>query len=156
MKIEDRVWLACAIDTDGWISIKSQKQTQNNSKYKYKYYIPWIGFHNNNKEIVDKFANLIDGKTYVNRYKSFRKSYTTEKGNTKIVKTILEDVLEFLIVKRRKAEYIIEYCNFRLSYPGDHSSTSSRQNLDEEWYHDFHQIFKSKLRMGAVKVNVME
>jgi len=141
MELEDRVWLACAIDTDGWISLKRQKQTRGNKGKVYTYYCTAIGFHNNNREIVEKFAKLIDAKVHPNRGKKRRISWTTVKTSREKVTKILEEVLEYLIVKRARAEYLIAYNRFRLNNPGDHSDRTTRVIKDRDWWEKFRQLF---------------
>jgi len=138
MELEDRVWLACAIDTDGWVSLKEQKQMSKGKSY--TYYLTFIGFHNNNREIVEKFAKLIDGKVHPNRGKN-RVSWTTVISNREKVTKILEEILEYLIVKKDRAEYLIAYNQFRSDNPGDHTDKSTRIDQDKAWWERYRQLF---------------
>ena len=138
MELEDRVWLACAIDTDGWLAIKRQKQTSKGKSY--TYYLTFIGFHNNNREIVEKFARLIGGKVYPSRGEH-KVSWTTQTTNRGKVTEILEEILEYLIVKKDRAEYLIAYNQFRSDNPGDHTDKSTRVDQDKAWYEEYRQLF---------------
>lgn len=131
--------MACAIDTDGWVSLKEQKQKQKGKVY--IYYLTFIGFRNNNREIVEKFAKLIGAKTHPNRNEKYGTSWTTVMGDRKKVTKILEEILEYLIVKKERAEYLIAYNKFRLENPGDHGDKSTRVDLDKKWWERYRQLF---------------
>jgi len=143
----DATWLACAIDTDGFISIKRQSTKATGRTY--VVYLPQVGFGNNSKEIVEHFGNLIKAKPhktslikpYTDRY--HWNVYTT---NTENILTLLQNCLPYLIVKKAKAEFIIKYCKFRLSNPGDHSMKSSRTNEDHDWWEEFGKLFPTQNR----------
>jgi len=96
----------------------------------------------------EKFAKLIDSKTHENRSKRYGNSYITDRGSTKKVQEILEEVIDYMIVKKDKAEYILDYCRFRHANPGDHSTKTSRLEKDEIWYKKYHELFPSRAREG--------
>lgn len=103
----DATWLACAIDTDGHISIQKRK-----NKVKGKLYdicLPEIGFTNNNYDISKKFGDFFQIKPCLCKY-----TWRVYTHNTKKIMETLTECLPYLIVKKEKAGLMIEYCKFRL------------------------------------------
>lgn len=143
MNLEESVWLACAIDTDGHVGIKHQKQVRKTQYgiYYYNYYLPQIGFGNTHKGITERFACLIDAK--VSRSsppakKEWKRKYNTVTFDTIKIKTILEEIIPYLIVKQERGKLVLEFCNYRLSNPGDHSTKTTRN--DRGWYEKYHNL----------------
>ena len=103
----DAAWLACAIDTDGHLSIQKRK---NKSKGKlYDICMPEIGFTNNDYDISKKFGDFFQVKPCL-----YRHSWRVFAHNTNRILETLTECLPYIIVKRQKAGLMIEYCKFRL------------------------------------------
>lgn len=140
----DAVWLACAIDTDGYGGIKRHKFKVKG--YSYIYYLPAIGFSNSHRGIVEHFAKLIDGHVppaFGPGVKGTKMKHSTNTHSTKKIKKILEKIIPYLIVKRERAEFILAYCNHRLATPGDHGrGISDRIKEDKLWYGEYVKRWK--------------
>ena len=149
MEPEERAWLACAIDCDGHVGIKLQKQKQKGKIY--EYVMPLIGFSNTSPPLTDRFGELIDSKIHHNRkqsrpYEEKRISKTSTQG-TKKIKAILEQIIPYMIAKRKRAEFVLEFCNHKLSTPGDHGrGRSARLNEDLKLLQEYQELFPSHRR----------
>jgi len=100
----DTIWLACAIDGEGCISLsKSWQKTVNVTNTKY--------------DFVEKAASIMNTGIDVHYNKGNRKTlYIAETSDrTKIVQ-LLESVLPFLLIKEQHAKLMIEYCELRERY----------------------------------------
>ena len=129
------VWIACAVDTDGHVGIKAQSV----QKGRYVYYLPRIGFGNSHRGIVEHFGKIIGVTPPPTTPDKMNRVLLC---NTKKVKKILEFIIPHLIVKKERAEYVLAYCNHRLSKPGDHGpGESPRHREDKEWYNEYRDTF---------------
>lgn len=101
----DTVWLACAIDGEGCISLsKSWQKTVNVTNTKY--------------DFVEKAAILMNTNVEIKENtKGNRKTlYIAEiRDRTKIAQ-LLESILPFLLIKEQHAKLMIEYCELRERY----------------------------------------
>lgn len=146
MELEDRVWLACAIDTDGYVGIKDHRFKRRERRY--RYFLPAIGFGNSHRGLTEHFGKIIGVATPPPPHDAggkphYKKMNRVQLHNTKKIKKILEDIIPYLIAKKERAEYVLAYCNHRLDAPGDHGpSKSARHQEDEKWYNEYASRFK--------------
>lgn len=139
----EKAWLACAIDTDGFVGMKIQKVKKARTEteyYHYSYVMGMVGFSNTDLAIVEEFGRLIDSKVHTNKqnkpYDEKFKSSTVTMRARKIV-DILEQVIPYLITKKDRALYVLGFCKFKIENPGDHSSASTRSKKDLTWYETY-------------------
>lgn len=152
MKIElneiEKAWLACAVDTDGHVGMKLQKQKQKGRTY--EYVVPLLGFSNTHAGIVIYFAGLIEAKYHESRLpKPYDHKYkhSTITSSSEKVKQILTQIIPYMIVKKDRAIYVLNFCNFKLDNPGDHSAKSDRrQKEDLKWLEEYKKEYPSKRR----------
>jgi len=107
MKKEEAAWLASAIDGEGWIG------KYHNSKYNWP--LLEIGVVNSSRDFVEKAAFLMNTKVRGGSKGGLGKKpiwRCSRKGHEK-VREILEEILPFLIIKKEKAEEIIEFIKGR-------------------------------------------
>ncbi len=104
----DRAWLACFLDTDGSIYIRTF--TKNNVKRNYGMAM----LYNSNKEILEKAKGIIDGHIHFH-YREGTDNRGIKRGSNytftfsrKILKQALKELLPYLIVKREKANILLK------------------------------------------------
>jgi len=109
-----RVWLACAIDCEGNISLVKRKRTDLVNGFNL---LPQIGLSNTNKEFIETFIN----KTFPNIVrlkvlKRFEKSggkhkdkYYVQIFRMPLVYSLLKEIRPYLIIKRQQADLVMEF-----------------------------------------------
>lgn len=105
LSIVQRAYLAGLIDGEGHIST-------------YKRWIePVVGIANCNKKLMEQVRQLVAGRIIktVPRKKKWKTMYQVRVVRIRDIKALLEQVLPFLIVKKRQAELMLELCNLKLS-----------------------------------------
>ena len=144
----DKSWLACAIDCDGHVGIKLQKQKQKGIKY--EYVIPLIGFSNTSISMANKFGEIISAKVHsIKQGKPYdhRRTNTCVTHGTKKIRKILEQIIPYMIAKRKRADFVLAFCEHKLSIPGDHGKgKSSRLHDDLKWLREYRELFPSHRR----------
>ena len=145
----EKAWLACAIDTDGFVGLKKQKVKHHKGGrvYIYNYILGIIGFSNTDPKIVKEFARLIQAKSYDGKEnKPYDKKYkaSTATTNAKKIKHILMQIMPYLITKKKRAEYVLDFVIYKLDNPGDHSMRSSRNEKDLRWLKDYQEKYSNK------------
>ncbi len=144
----ERPWLACAVDTDGHVGMKLQRQKQRGKRY--AYVVPQFGFSNTHEGITKHFAELIkskyheskEGNPYNHKYK-----FSTITAHSEKVKQLITQILPYLIVKRERAIYVLNFCEHKLANPGDHSTKSRRrQDQDLFWLEEYQKNYPNKRR----------
>ena len=77
---------------------------------------PVVNVNNTSKELIDKCNLILNGSMYASRkYSKKRKPYyRTEIHSIHKTKSFLELIIADLILKRRQAELVIEFCKIRL------------------------------------------
>jgi len=150
----DRVWLACAIDTDGHIGLKLQRVTRHKKgkKYSYTYVLPQLGFANTHEGVVKKFAGLIQAKYHKGKQSKPYDShfiYRTITSKTINIEKILNQILPYIIVKNERALYTLNFCKYKLARPRDHSSKSNQNEPDLAWYTQYILKFSSHKVTGS-------
>jgi hypothetical protein len=96
MRDVDAAWLAAAIDGEGSISIKKNKNKTRD--------IPYIALYNNNKEFIEKGARLM-GIRSLSKSKNCFRIYVSNKDD--IVRIILS-IAPFIIIKRHNARCVLQ------------------------------------------------
>jgi len=148
----DASWLACAVDTDGHVGMKLQKVKimKGGKTYDYEYVLPLLGFSNTHPGIVKHFAELIEskyheskeGKPYEHKYK-----HSTVTSSSEKLSQLLIQILPYMIAKKDRANYVLNFCKFKLANPGDHSTKSNRrQEEDLRWYEEYSIKYPNKRR----------
>lgn len=106
----NRAWLACFLDTDGCIYVRTKKECKGMKKKQYT----MASLNNSNKEILEKAKSLVDGNIYFH-YREGVDKRGIKRGNNyvfifsrKILKQALKELLPYLIVKRNKAIAALE------------------------------------------------
>src|SRR5947209_6353182 len=99
----EKSWLACFIDAEGVISLdKDSRHESFNVK---------VSVYNTNFEFIQRFASLTGAKIHSRPPHGFGRKeqfevWITSKAK---VKSLLEVILPYLIVKRAKAEAVLAY-----------------------------------------------
>jgi hypothetical protein len=109
MSETDRVWIACAIDCEGHISLyKSSKN-----------FLPRIGFCNSNRDIVEEFIRKISPKIklrVIERSKVNRRwadKYYVHIFDMGLNYSLLKEIRPYLIVKKKQADLVMEFIEVR-------------------------------------------
>lgn len=134
----DRMWLACAIDCDGYVGMKKQP-----SGKEYIYIIPSLGFTNTCKPLVERVADLIGSKTHTYRTgEKKRLCYLTRIHSSINIRIILKQIIPHLIAKKERAQLILAFCNHKLSKPAHHGpGKSERLKEDNEWFLKYNKLY---------------
>ena len=103
----EKAWLACALDTDGHISITHLYGKLHN---------PIVGVSNTNKELVEKAASLI-GVNVKNGRGTIKPMYVAVSQGRWACSIILPQVLPYLIIKRENAERVLEWVKSNFPEP---------------------------------------
>ena len=121
---KDRELIALAIDLEGTITIASSKK----SLY------PLVCIGNTNKAILEKIRSISKmGAIRVehNKRENRKKSWRWMICNFMEAKHLLEQILPFLIIKRRQGELVIEFCKIRIKNFGK-PITEKEENIYQE------------------------
>ncbi|MBU0846838.1 hypothetical protein KKH23_06565 [Patescibacteria group bacterium] len=144
----EAVWLACAVDCDGHVGMKLQQSKRKGKNYEYA--LPLLGFSNTSNPMARQFGKLIESKVHplkeVYPYEKKKINRTSTSGTRKI-KSLLEQIIPHMIAKRKRAEFVLAFCNHKLSAPGDHrKGRSDRLDKDLEWFREYQELFPSHKR----------
>jgi hypothetical protein len=116
------VWLAAAIDSEGFISINAHKGGGVDTPHLF----PLVGVCNNDDRYIRRVVELVGENLTAVRERKVPRGYRTLKVVTVSrigIADILEQVKPFLIVKQRQAEIVIQFCRahddlkVRAAYP---------------------------------------
>lgn len=109
MNKEEAIWLACAIDGEGWIGKYVDPRNKN-------WPVLELGVSNTNKDFVDKASSIMGTTTRpMVRHSGMGKKpmwRSTRKGSQKILK-ILKEIRPYLIIKKTKADMVIKFIEGR-------------------------------------------
>ena len=104
----DRAWLACFLDTDGSVYIRTYK-----SKKGIAYNYPMAALYNSNKEILEKAKSILAG-SIIFHYREGVDKRNIKRGNNfsfvfsrTILKQALKELLPYLIDKKEKTEKLL-------------------------------------------------
>ena len=139
----ERVWLACAIDCDGHVGMKLQRQVQKGKEY--EYVIPQLGFSNTSRPLAERFGELIKYKVSIvkegNPYDHKRTNKCTT-HNTQKIHDILEQIIPHIIAKRKRAEYVLLFCKHKLKTPGNHGPGRSERLVEDlKWLVQYQELY---------------
>lgn len=115
----EKAYLACALDSEGTISLFKRKRKYGGMKRFRDHFCPRVKIGNSNDEFISYLHSLVGGYIYRNI------SNKKRNPNWKIVKVIviarwkeisilLEQVLPYMIIKKRQAELLIEACKLHI------------------------------------------
>jgi len=109
LPLETKCYIAGFIDGEGCFSFHKEKTG---------YYSPFLSISNTNEDVINWFKNTLDWgyKGYVDNRREKPKWQLEMRGMKRLIPLLL-DILPYLIVKKRHAELILEYCKSRLSKP---------------------------------------
>lgn len=139
----DRVWLACAIDCDGHVGMKLQKQIKKGKTY--EYVIPIFGFSNTSHPLTSRFGEIINTKVHsMKEGKPYdhKRTNTCATHSTQKVYDLLVQIMPYIIAKRKRAEYVLAFCKHKLASPGHHGKgRSERLDKDLEWLKEYQRLY---------------
>lgn len=117
MSSHDAAYLAGFIDADGSISIR---MTTNPRRRKKVQLHATIAIYNTNVEVMNWLANKIGGQhsRMFKKHQRHKDILVLQSRSVIDVAKILRTVLPYLIVKRRQAEIVLEFCENRILYSG--------------------------------------
>jgi len=103
----DRVWLACAIDTEGTITLGKNKRDTTFIPFRI---FPLINISNKNLEFMEKFRNLVGGRYVISKGKS---AYDLAINSESRVYAILKEIVDFLIIKKEQAQLVMKFIELK-------------------------------------------
>jgi len=135
----DTVWLACAVDGEGYIGLEKPGT----------WYVPEVSVANTSLEFMEKVApmlktNLIPVNWW--RYRNNKLALAARQRSMKKIREILSSILPFLIIKRRRAELLIEYCQIRESM----TNTDRRLGVHDSREYVIYSLLKMLNKKGRV------
>ena len=144
----EKVWLGCAIDCDGHVGMKLQPQIQKGKRY--EYVLPEFGFSNTSQPLTARFGELINYKVSTHGqgkpYEHKRINRCTTHGTQKI-HDLLEQIMPYIIAKRKRAEYVLAFCRHKLASPAHHGKgRSARLDEDLKWLEEYQELYPSHRR----------
>lgn len=110
----DKGYIAGFVDADGSITIKIAKD----KRYGGVYYAPLLSFYNTDAKLMSKIRSIVKlGKmSKDNRgFTGYKPKFTYNVGSINGVKQILKQITPHLIVKRRRAELVLEFIKLKES-----------------------------------------
>lgn len=111
LPVEKRIYVAGIADGEGTITVAIRKSPKNILPSM----TPMVLFSNSNKALIDYLHPLLLGSTIktVKETKIRKTVYQIQIAKLLDVEAILTQMLPYLIVKRRQAELVLEYCALR-------------------------------------------
>ena len=124
-------WLACAIDSEGCIGIWRQRDGKHASGFKYR---PAVQITNTNFDYLAHARSLIDGYVVVDQHpKNVNPKHKVcyrANVNQRAVLGLLEQISPYLIIKKRQAEFVMQFCKAtHAALVGDHSDHELYEQL---------------------------
>ena len=111
--------MAWSIEWEGSISVNRSTRNRKRGSWIYQSYVA-IG--NTREELINAFFSLV-GYGKVSHYKSYvnncKDTHKWEVKSYSDIKKFCEEVLPFLITKKKQAQLAIEFCNLRMSASRD-------------------------------------
>lgn len=112
---EERGYLAGIIDGEGSLRVRYQRQKRPNGSWK-RNLMPTVTVTNTNKELIERIIFLTGARNLSTRLTSVgRPCYDLRIQGTYRVYPLLQATKDLLIVKRRQAELLLEFCELRLN-----------------------------------------
>lgn len=110
-------YLAGMIDGDGSIMLTIQNHSGSTLHH---YYVPTIKIVGTDKVAIQSIAVDFAGSYYIDLNKGYGKDGSKRLHSVSwraqlMVKTILENILPYLRIKKAQAELLLDYCNLRLN-----------------------------------------
>jgi len=129
----DKVYLACAIECEGHISLQYGRKTYNKDNGDLAIQIlPRVGFTNKDDLLTEKVVRISKAHNigcHVGSDCRLNGCKQTLWNGMKRVKSLLEFILPELLAKKERAEIVLEFINSRLSNPNIHEPYSLK-----EWF----------------------
>lgn len=154
MKLTDvqRGWFAAAIDGEGSVILtrRRKRDKRKGPEYVSVNLLPEIRIHNTSLPFLEKPKNILGGTIY--RCHRGGISKTGEKlpdAYTWVINTIaktyplLTEILSELVIKRKQAELLMEFCESRLNRPKQNDPYTMREF---EIYHEIRLLNRLKTR----------
>lgn len=132
IKKEDAIWLACAIDAEGTISLRKT--------YKTGLLQPIASIKNTSKEFIHKFQTLSDTGHHTSKENPPNRKpvYRVEFSRTSFVYAFLIKIKPYLVIKKRHAKLILEFIKLQRKNLIEKKSNFDRVNYTPRQ----HEIFK--------------
>jgi len=114
MSHDEKLYIACAIDTEGSVSLLKQKR-----KYGSIHIYPRIKIGNTDIEWIDYIKQILGkGNTLSNGVRfeetNWKKAYILVVNGWQDVHDLLEQIIPYLIIKKRHGELLFEASNIHL------------------------------------------
>lgn len=124
-------WLAGMIDGEGWVGLYSVNR---GTHQQYKPSIQVVGTNEQGLEELDCILNMLQVGHHIYRRNGSkqhggwgtRQSWVIQMNGAKRISTLLENVLDRLVIKRPQAELLRDWVNIRLAQP-IHSAYTMRE-----------------------------
>lgn len=110
----DKGYLAGFIDADGSITIKKAVDKRVNKTY----YAPLVSFYNTDAKLMSKIRSIVKTGSFhkgKRRKPKHKPKFVYNVGSINGAKQILEQITPHLIVKRRRAELVLEFIKIKES-----------------------------------------
>jgi len=128
--ILDTIWLACAIDGEGCVSLCKGG----------RWFSPQVHIANTQYKFVEEVSRITGEKVISRDLRGNRKrQYYVKISDQRKVVALLQGVLPFLVIKRRQAELLVEWCTSRQSRIDYHTPPTKRELEIVEELHELNK-----------------
>jgi hypothetical protein len=141
----DLAYAAGVFDGEGSVSLDMKQKAAHRAKHG----VLRVNVTNTCEELIDWFEDKFGGHTYMNDSRSSRNVHKWQAG-ARVARDFLQQVLPYLIVKRRQAEIAILFQS-RKSY----GNSRSFDTVDEQIEMAFAEVLKS-LNKGIADCEVVD
>jgi hypothetical protein len=136
----ERAYIAAVIDGDGTISINKVKRRHKTPQYR-----PKVRVVNTDIRLIEYFTRLIGRNNF---YVCYRKPRPSRQPTFEIqfkeslIPFLLEQIKEYLVIKKKQAELVIAFCNTYSSHWGCNGVADSIVEQREKIYREIQRLNK--------------
>lgn len=112
-----KAWLAALIDGEGTIGIWRERRPKNKSGFRYK---AVTMVTNSNIPLLDAVGQCVDGffaTKNIKRSSPKHKPTFAVMVNRRAIRSLLEQIKQYLVAKRKQAEVVLEFCRIMEATP---------------------------------------
>lgn len=134
----ERVYIACSLDTEGSISLLKKRRKYCGMINYHIHFYPRLKVGNTNTDFLNYIKKILGiGNLSHNGAKwkenNWKKAYVIVIGSWQDIHDILEQIIPYLIIKKKQAELLLEACELHLPNLAQHIPYSKRMfEIQEE------------------------
>ena len=129
------IWLACAVDSEGTIGLAKSKRKE------HSVYAPRVQITNKNKDYIDFAKHCMEQlgckvnevKLKIEKNDNWSNVWNISVNRQSEIYLLLDQLYPQLIIKRKQAKVVSEYCQMRLKYQFKRKNYTYSGN-EEQYY----------------------